>query len=312
MPESERRKEEEIEKKLKTMAQKEQGWEVRFEYLQMPDSDEPLEDNDFKDPYGMTNKAIFKLYSLQTFLYWKLNRCARNKTPNMNLACFAALLSRSLDIANRYRKEQIQQKYTRTYTVYRGLTLSPAELQVFEKLAVNDDLINWSGYNSTSTQRDVAIGFAFPKKLDTERKNVLFEIDLGEGTTLGYCFQMNEPCFTAYPEEKEILLDDGIPFQVTDVAKPVNNDEYLEKYGRDLHIVTMQSKLAKNHVEADCPSTLKTKCSLYEFFKNGNRPPAKGEEDYTALYLSTFMNEAKDVVYGGRYPPKNKNNDNPT
>jgi len=123
---------------------------------------------------------------------------------------------------------------------------------------------------------------------------------------------MNEPCFTAYPEEKEILLDDGIPFQVTDVAKPVNNDEYLEKYGRDLHIVTMQSKLAMNHVQVDCPSTLKTKCSLYEFFKNGNRPPAKGEEDYPALYLSTFMNEAKDIVYGGRYPPKNKRNDNPT
>lgn len=37
------------------------------------DLDRRIEENDFKDPKSLTVKSIFKLYSLETFLYWKLN-----------------------------------------------------------------------------------------------------------------------------------------------------------------------------------------------------------------------------------------------
>lgn len=54
------------------------SWETRFNIMKFPEDElKPIEDNDFKDPYSRTNKCIFKLYSLETFLYWKLNKCAR-------------------------------------------------------------------------------------------------------------------------------------------------------------------------------------------------------------------------------------------
>ena len=64
----------------------------------------------------------------------------------------------------------------------------------------------------------MALDFAFWNK-NTERKCVIFEIDLTDGTISGFCFEMNHIDFTAYPEEDEILLDDGRPFEVVDIVE---------------------------------------------------------------------------------------------
>ena len=89
------------------MANKGQMWEMRFKYeMTLPDDlDRELTDNDFKDPMSRTNKSIFKLYSLETYIYWKLNKSAREKDESTieTMGCFAAVLSRALEIANRYR-----------------------------------------------------------------------------------------------------------------------------------------------------------------------------------------------------------------
>ena len=63
-----------------------------------------------------------------------------------------------------------------------------------------------------------------------------------EGTTSGYCFVMNRECFTRFPEESEILLDDGLPFKVENVTEMVN----YEDSGKTLHIIRLESKLAQN------------------------------------------------------------------
>lgn len=47
----------------------------------------------------------------------------------------------------------------------------------------------------------------------------MYYIELPKGTFGGYCFSMNERCYTAFPEEKELLLDDGLPFKITDIKK---------------------------------------------------------------------------------------------
>ena len=70
----------------------------------------------------------------------------------------------------------------------------------------------------------MALGFAFGNTNPT-RKSVIFEIDLTDGTISGYCFQMNMIDFTAYPEEDEILLDDGRPFEVRDVVESKERNE---------------------------------------------------------------------------------------
>ena len=68
---------------------------------------------------------------------------------------------------------------------------------------------------------------------NAERQSVLMEVDLKEGTRGGHCFVMNEPCYTQYPEENELLLDDGIPFVVMGVRK---HQDY-EGIGKDLYVI---------------------------------------------------------------------------
>lgn len=64
----------------------------------------------------------------------------------------------------------------------------------------------------------MAIGFAI-RNQDPRKTSVLMEINLKDGTTSGFCFVMDRSCYTRFPEEKEILLDDGLPFKVEDIAK---------------------------------------------------------------------------------------------
>ena len=107
-PKGGKKKQDEVEKTMEAIAIKGQTWDVRFNVMALPeDQDRPLEDNDFKDPRSKTNKSIFKLYSLETFLYWKLNQCARGRKEEgiENMGCFACVLSKALEIANRYRPD---------------------------------------------------------------------------------------------------------------------------------------------------------------------------------------------------------------
>ena len=103
------------------------------------DLDRRIEDNDFKDPKSLTNKSIFKLYSLETFLYWKLNQCARGQKEEGidNMGCFACVLSKALEIANRYRQDQISSVITKQFVVYRGLSLTPDDIKAY-KAAMHD------------------------------------------------------------------------------------------------------------------------------------------------------------------------------
>jgi len=46
---------------------------------------------------------------------------------------------------------------------------------------------------------------------------VLFEINMKNGSEVGFNFNMSSEMFTIYPEEKEVLLDDGIALQIKNV-----------------------------------------------------------------------------------------------
>ena len=52
---------------------------------------------------------------------------------------------------------------------------------------------------------------------------------------------MNMIDFTAYPEEDEILLDDGRPFEVVNIVKSQERDK--ENQVRDLILIQMRSKI---------------------------------------------------------------------
>ena len=66
--------------------------------------------------------------------------------------------------------------------------------------------------------------FAFGGR-DPSRKPVLFHIDLHDDNINGFLFQMDEACYTKFPEEEEILLDDGRPFEVVKIVRDFHISE---------------------------------------------------------------------------------------
>lgn len=88
------------------------------------------------------------------------------------------------------------------------------------------------GFTSSTLERDTAIEFAFEGEedaadeeeilqVDQEKKMpVLMEIEF-TGTQQYFCFNpmdSQRPSFSAFPEEKEVLLQDGIEYTVLTVG----------------------------------------------------------------------------------------------
>ena len=69
------------------------------------DVGQPIKDNEFHDPKSKTVLAIFYLYSLESFLYGRLNWAARSREIACvkNLGPFAAILSRALSEVSKFR-----------------------------------------------------------------------------------------------------------------------------------------------------------------------------------------------------------------
>lgn len=101
---------------------------------------------------------------------------------------------------------------------------------------------------------------------------------------------MNEPCYTKYPEEEEILLDDGLPFKVFKVER----DEVLmfPKFkGRKITRVHMRSILPTCLMH-DKEIKLKTNCNLKEFMINNGKPLSNKKYQW----LCHFQTEMRDFA----------------
>lgn len=117
----------------------------------------------------------------------------------------------------------------------------------------------------------------------------MFMVELVQGTEAGYSFVMNEPCYTQYPEEEEILLDDGLPFDVVKVER----DERLTFHkflGRKITRVHMRSHLPKGLIPLQ-ELKLHTSCNFKEFLNN----QGKQLEDRKKQWLCYFQTEIKDL-----------------
>lgn len=85
-----------------------QVWEEIFKHLEFPgNTAEAIPEEEFKDPYSKTVKAIFYLYSLESYLYGRLNWAARTRQVACvkNMGCFAVVLSKALAEATLHRED---------------------------------------------------------------------------------------------------------------------------------------------------------------------------------------------------------------
>ena len=83
-------------------------------------------------------------------------------------------------------------------------------------------LIRMPGTTSTSSNLGVALGFSKCSKLDNELsgKSVLFVFFFQNYNTFGG-FRLNQPEFSAFPDEEEYLLMEGIGVRVLKVDENV-------------------------------------------------------------------------------------------
>ena len=99
-------------------------------------------------------------------------------------------------------------------TFYRGFKVSSEELQ---SKYVKDNLINLNGFASTTYKRSSAEGFALEGlqiEDDPNKNPILLKIEF---TGSNQSFSLNTNEYSAYPDEEEVLLQEGIQYKVISI-----------------------------------------------------------------------------------------------
>ena len=99
--------------------------------------------------------------------------------------------------------------------MYRGIKLNACEVADYAP----GSKIQLPGYTSTSKQFEIAHTFAFNKLKDHEVP-VIFEIIFNGNSGL---FELTQE-FSAYPEECEVLLQDGLEYRILSNEERENSD----------------------------------------------------------------------------------------
>ena len=106
-----------------------------------------------------------------------------------------------------------------------------------------------TGFTSTTLNRGTALGFATIDLIAKEKKSaaadstssvvpLLIEIDF-KGNQF---FYLNSEKLSAYPDEKEVLLQDGVQYKVVTVQpETVTVEEGGQEFQRKLNVVRLQN-----------------------------------------------------------------------
>ena len=181
--------------------------------------DKPLTPKILSDPYHKVVQQLIYIYSMQSFIFEDLNRVCREKDRSKIkfYGAFAAALSFIINCANRNR---VENKLDNKTTLFRGVKLDNQEINDFQI----GSTINLLGYTSTSMCSKRALSFAF-YDCNNHQTPVLFEI-LIKGAS--GAFELTKG-FSAFPNEKEVLVQDGLTYKVTgnsEQVDPESNKSY--------------------------------------------------------------------------------------
>ena len=145
---------------------------------------------------------------MESFIYYDLNKASRDRNVNSikYFGPFAAALSYILYYANSRMDNQLQ--LNGQNTLYRGVKLTDSELEAYQV----GSRVHLRGYTSSSKQEDVAKVFACSELSSTQRP-VVFKITFYGN--YGLLELSNES--SAFKDENEVLLQDGLEYLVTQV-----------------------------------------------------------------------------------------------
>lgn len=179
----------------------------------------PLTKKILSDPQHKITRHLLYLYTMESFIYENLNTASREKDKSKikYYGAYAAALSYILHAANQNRSEG---KLKRNTILYRGLRMTPSQVAKYQK----GQKIRLRGYTSTSTSIEVALNFA-TQSIKPDQVPVIFEITFQ--SQQGLFFMTKE--YTAFEDECEVLVQDGLEYAVTDCeCVPMNQQQSNE------------------------------------------------------------------------------------
>ncbi|CAF3805922.1 unnamed protein product [Rotaria sp. Silwood1] len=167
-----------------------------------------------------------KLYTNSNFLYRIVNSALRNndRTKQYTLGpyCFLVFnyigrhLNDDFSIRHRFR-QSLRSTEPQLITVFRGDYISPEIIQEYRQAVGNKSkYFKWLSFVSTSSDRAVAEEFI---------RNALYIIDLQRYSSKDQFVDLSS--ISSYQDEKEILLQPGVRFQVIKVELDNTNNTHL-------------------------------------------------------------------------------------
>ena len=168
-------------------------WLTYFKVAQILDLKEVPVTSDPKHPHV---KAALYLYSIESFIYKRINKISREKDISsvLTLGPFAVVLTRIIKQSQQNRVERLRGPLK----VYRGMSLPEATLEQWE----NKGIVSLDGYSSTTQKEHIAKQFA---TIEEYTIPILLEITLKNETGKHY-FSLDTKDYSNYPDEQEILL----------------------------------------------------------------------------------------------------------
>lgn len=154
------------------------------------------------DPEHPHVKAILFLYSLDSFLFYRINQISRDKDTSAieSLGPYATVLSQVINRIQAKRYDKIVGKFI----CYSGLALSPKTIESWK----SQKQIQFDGYRSSTKNLHTAKAFAQMSESD-EKDQVILKFYM-ENETGKYYVSLDRPEYTCYLEEDEILLQAGL------------------------------------------------------------------------------------------------------
>jgi len=119
------------------------------------------------------------------------------------------------------REDELNESKFEYLDLYRGTSLTSSQIKQYEDHVVSGKRMSLFGYTGTSLIEDIALSFA-KSDLNKDKHATLYHIKWNKG--LKFCWYYDD---SAYPEEKEVLLMDGMRFSVLSVSKKTINEKHV-------------------------------------------------------------------------------------
>ena len=207
-----------------------------MEAADIKDTKRKMTEMDFMDPTSAESRLVLWIYTIEPSFYQELNTTSREELwkadPNrihtlgpFALALFGAMLGQQkreappitfpgLPVVTHPKYKHLTNDYSRAYNLFRGSKLKEEWLSKWNAAVGSASRFSIPGLLSTS--RDPGVGISFIGSISEQDSKDGFEAYLWVFTCVSSLslFSLDSSEYSAFPHEREVLLEEGRPVWV--------------------------------------------------------------------------------------------------